>query len=325
MKRQDDSTKVAGVDVSKATLDVVDHRSGDHLKLANHAGQFAQLGMWLKAHGVLCVGMEATGGYEHALYVWLRKAGFGVVVHQPAEVKYFARFKRIRIKTDKADAALIAAATVFCTPVKRDYDAVLDELCQIMTFYEHVTAQLAQCRGFAEHAGEGFVREHTKELIASLEAKKKAIEAEMKERIKSDPDLYERYEILHSIPGIGDIVSLSLLIRMPELGQLEKGQAASLLGVAPFQQQSGKFQGRATIRGGRQRPRRHMFLAAIDATRTKDAPFGKFAQAMIERGKAKKVALVAVMRKQIELANLLLKQKRSWTAHYCPEHALQPV
>jgi transposase len=319
MKHEDDTTKVAGVDVSKDKLDIIDHRSGDHLKIANDVDQFAALGAWLRAHGVVRVGMEATGGYEHAVRIWLDKAGFGVVVHQPAEVKHFAKFKRIRIKTDKADAALIAAATVFCERTQRPYDAVLDELCQIMTFYEHVTTQLAQCRGFGEHAGEGFVREHNDALIEMLEEQKKAVEAQMKARIEADPDLLERYDILHSIPGIGDIVSLSLLIRMPELGQLEDGQAASLLGVAPFQQQSGKFQGQTIIQGGRERPRRHVYLAAIGAIRTKRAPYGKFAQALKARGKAKKVALVAVMRKLIELANLLLKQKRHWIADYPPK------
>jgi transposase len=194
-----------------------------------------------------------------------------------------------------------------------------------MTFYEHVTTQLAQCRGFAEHAGEGFVREHNDALIAILEEQKKAVEAQMKARIEADPDLLKRYDILHSIPGIGDIVSLSLLIRMPELGQLEDGQAASLLGVAPFQQQSGKFQGQAIIRGGRERPRRHMFLAAIGAIRTKNASYGTYVKAMRERGKAKKVTLVAVMRKLIELANLLLKQKRQWTANYSPKPTPEPV
>ena len=323
MKREDYTIKVAGVDVSKDTLDIVDHSSGDHIKIANRADEFAALGQWLTTHGVVRVGLEATGGYEHAVYVWLHQAGFEAVLHQPAEVKYFARFHRIRLKTDKADAALIAAATVHRASAGHAYDAVLDEISAIMTFYEHVTAQLAQCRTFAEHANQGFVRAHTEALIEALQAEKTAIEAELKARVKADPALYQRYEILHSIPGFGDIVSLSLVIRMPELGHLQKGQPASLLGVAPFLQQSGKFQGKAIIAGGRERPRHHVYLAAIGAKRTKDAPFGKFAQVLIERGKAKKVAIVAIMRKLIELANLLLKQNRPWTAKYSPKPALQ--
>jgi transposase len=315
MKRSDDSTAIAGVDVSKETLDVAVLVSAEHCRIANRPAAFGALVTWLSARGIVRVGMEATGGYERDLRIALEAAGFAVVVHQPAEVHHFARFKRIRHKNDKSDALVIARATALSERASRPREAVLEDLAAMMTFYEHVSDQLAQCRAFGEHAAD-CVKAHNDTLIESLKAKKREIEAHMIERIAAEPALAARYDILRFIPGIGKVVGLSLLIRMPELGTLRRGQAASLLGVAPFDQDSGKYKGRRTIFGGRRRPRRHVYMAALGAIRTRASPFRTFARRLSDTGKPRKVAIVAVMRKIIELANSLLMQNRPWTAQH---------
>jgi transposase len=124
-------------------------------------------------------------------------------------------------------------------------------------------------------------------------------------------DLAQRLRLLTSLPGFGPVVAASLVIRMPELGAMKKGQAAALIGVAPFDRDSGQWKGQRFISGGRDRPRRMLYLAAL-AAKTFDPAFKAFAQALIGRGKPKKVAIVAVMRKLIEAANLILARATPW-------------
>jgi transposase len=311
VKQQDDTTKIAGVDVSKDTLDIAVLETAEHRRIANRKEAFADLIGWLSDRGVSRVGLEATGGYEHDVRIALLNHGFDVVVHQPVEISHFARFNRVRRKSDKSDAFVIAKATALSDRASQPYDALRDELEAIMTFYEHVSGQLAQCRSFGEHAT-GFVKVENDALIESLETKKRQVEAHMLERVRAEPALAARHAILCSIPGIGKLVALSLVIRMPELGTLRRGQAASLLGVAPYERDSGKFKGKRTILGGRHRPRRHMYMAALGAIRTRTSAFRVFAKRLIEAGKPRKLAIVAVMRKLIELANTLLAQNRHW-------------
>ena len=133
-------------------------------------------------------------------------------------------------------------------------------------------------------------------------------------RIKAFEDLAARWRLLQSLPGVGPIVAASLVIRMPELGALKRGQPASLLGVAPFDRQSGQWRGQSFIGGGRSRPRCMLYLAAISAQRF-DPGFKAFADRLVAAGKPTKLAIVAVMRKLIEAANLVLARQQPWLRH----------
>ena len=139
-----------------------------------------------------------------------------------------------------------------------------------------------------------------------------AIEAAILEQIRADPDLAQRFAILTSIPGVSAIAAFALLIEMPELGTLEAGQAASLAGLAPVARQSGRWNGRAFIRGGRAAIRQAIYMPALVATRFNPDLKAKYNQ-LTNAGKPAKVALIAVMRKLIVLANTLLKANRRWT------------
>lgn len=132
--------------------------------------------------------------------------------------------------------------------------------------------------------------------------------------VKAHPDLAARLKLAMSLPGFGPIVAAGVVIRMPELGAMERGQAASLLGVAPFDRDSGQFKGLRFIGGGRARPRRLLYLAALSAKRC-DPDFKRFAHRLLARGKPPKVALVAVMRKLIEAANIVLARGQPWVKH----------
>jgi len=311
MKRTKHTTSVAGVDVSKRKLDVAVHGQSELTLVANDVVGIDQLIAWLRDRCVGRVGMEATGGYERELRLALERAGFEVVVHQPIEIKLFAKLKRWKAKNDRLDARLIAAATAQVDAVRAAQDPRLVELAERLTAYEQITQQAAQLKNFLEPLRLPDLIRMTKAQIRSLELLKAKLKAGIVARIKAEADLLARFKLILSVPGFGEITAASLVIRMPELGAMERGQAASLAGVAPFDRDSAQFNGARFILGGRRRPRRMLYMAALAAKRH-DPGFRTFANRLIARGKKKKIALVAVMRKLIEAANLVLARGQPW-------------
>ncbi len=312
MERVERSTKVAGIDVGKRWLDVAVHGQGETRRFGNdETGHEALIG-WLAEQGVGRAGLEATAGYERQIRSWLETAGLEVVVHQPFEVRLFARLKRWKAKTDQLDAALIAAATAQVDTVRAAQDPRLAELAQRLTAYEQITDLASSLKTFMEHVDLPDLVATLGEQIQALSRLKARLANEILERIQACTDLLARHRLLMSLPGVGPIVAASLLIRMPELGALRRGQAAALLGVAPFDRQSGQWRGKSFIGGGRSRPRRMVYLAAIVAKRF-DPGFKAFAQRLRDAGKPPKVAIVAVMRKLIETANLILARQTPWS------------
>lgn len=313
MEQVKSSTKIAGIDVGKHRLDAAVHGGGERLEIANDADGRARLIDWLKAHAVTRVGLEASGGYEQAVRLDLEASGLEVVVHQPLEVRLFARLKRLRAKTDRIDAALIAAATAQVQAVRAAQDPDLAQLAQRLTAYEQISDQAAALKIFMEHVTLPDLQAVLHEQIASLVRLKARLAAEILVRIKARPDLLARYRLLLSLPGVGPVVAACLLVRMPELGALDKGQPASLLGVAPFARESGQWKGQRFIVGGRARPRRMLYIAALSAKRH-DPQLKAFAQRLLAAGKPPKIAIVAVMRKLVKAANLVLKRQQPWAA-----------
>jgi transposase len=305
--------KTAGIDVGKLWLDAaVD--GGATNRVRNDAAGIEVLIGWLREHGVERVGLEASGGYEREARTLLAAAGFATVLHQPLEVRLFARLSRQRAKNDRLDARLIAAATAARDTVRPAPEPRLLELCEQLTVYEQMSAKAAELKTFLGTVRQQDLRQRVQDLVAQVVALKQTLARQLIAAIKADPDLAPRLALLQSLPGIGPINAMSLLLRMPELGRLERGQAASLIGVAPFDHDSGAHKGTRFIAGGRSRPRRMLYLAALAAKRS-DPALRRFAQKLIERGKAKKVAIVAVMRKLIEAANLVLKRNTPWLAN----------
>ena len=311
MERRQSSTKVAGVDVGKRGLDVAVHGLEDELRVENGLAGFSELIGWLKAREVGRVGLEASGGYERGVRAALAEAGFEVVVHQPLEVRRFAQLKRWRAKNDRLDARLIAAATAQVEAVKAAQDPRLVELAERLTAYEQITDKAAELKTFLESVTLKDLAVLMRTQIRSLERTKAKLSLDILRRIKAEADLLARFRLLISLPGIGPIVAASLVIRMPELGAMKKGQAASLIGVAPFDRDSGQWKGLRFISGGRARPRRMLYLAALAAKRF-DPGLKAFADGLLARGKPAKLAIVAVMRKLIEAANLVLGRGQPW-------------
>jgi transposase len=311
MERGQSSTRVAGIDVGKRGLDVAVHGLEGELRVENRPAGFSELIGWLKAREVGRVGLEATGGYERGVRAALDEAGFEVVVHQPLEVRRFAQLKRRRAKNDRLDAHLIAAATAQVETVRAAQDRRLIELAERLTAYEQITDQVAELKTFLESVTLKDLAALMRAQIRSLERTKARLSLDILRRIKAEADLLARFRLLTSLPGIGPIVAASLVIRMPELGAMTRGQAASLIGVAPFDRDSGQWKGLRLISGGRARPRRMLYLAAVAAKRF-DPNLKTFAERLTAAGKPAKLVTVAVMRKLIEAANLVLSRGQPW-------------
>ena len=305
------STKIAGVDVSKRWLDAVVHGAGEVRRFGNDASGLTGLLSWLGEAGVTRVGFEATGGYERDLRERLEAAGLEAVMHQPLEVKLFARIKRLRVKTDRSDALLIAAATAQVDAVKAAADPRLQALAERLTAYEQISDRLAQMKTAMEHVRLKDLAVQMKAQMLSLKRFKDRLARQVICAIKAQRDLAERYELLTSLSGVGPIVAASLVVRMPELGKMRRGQAAALLGVAPFARESGQWKGQRFIAGGRQRPRRMIYLAALSARRH-DPGMRAIAERLATAGKPPKVIIVAIMRRLIEAANLVLSRGQPW-------------
>ncbi len=311
MEQVKSNTKIAGIDIGKSKLDVAVHGLEDAVQVDNERAGFATLIDWLRARDVGRVGMEATGGYERGVRLALEAVGFEVVVHQPAEVRIFAKLKRLRAKNDRVDARLIAAATAQVDAVRAAQDPRLADLAERLTAYEQITDQAADLKTFMEHVTLKDLKRELLNQIKSLLRLKAKLAAEILRQVKTHADLLARYRLVISLPGIGPIVGLTLVIRMPELGQMRHGQAAALIGVAPYDRDSGQYKGLRFISGGRGRPRKMLYLAALSAKRY-DPRLKAFADQLLARGKPPKVAIVAVMRKLIEAANLVLQRQQPW-------------
>ena len=311
MEQMKTSTKIAGIDVAKAKLDAAVHGLEQTALVKNDEAGWLKLAAWFDEQGVRRVGLEASGGYERGVATFLRSRGLEVVIHQPAEVRAFARFKRIRAKNDKIDAAVIAAATAQTDSLKAANDPGLADLAERLTAYEQAAELVAQLKTMLEHVALADLKRQHQAQLARLKAWKMALAKDLASRIAKHPDLARRYALVSSLPGVGPIVAASLTLRMPELGRMGRGQPAALLGVAPFDRDSGKTNGQRHIFGGRARARRMVYLAAIVARRI-DPGFKAFALRLAAAGKKPKVILVAVMRKLIEAANLVLGRGTPW-------------
>jgi transposase len=311
MKQEQFIQKTAGLDIGKTKLDAAIAGQLDQLCVTNDAVGRQALIVWLTQHGVHRVGMEATGGYERDIREALEIDGFDVIIHRPEEVRCFAVFKRLKAKNDRLDAQIIAQATVQVSGIRASRDPQLLELAEHLTQYEQFSDLLARAKMFKEHLRLKESKAENAVLISCLKGHKARVVARILKLIKACPELKARYDLLRSLPGIGPVIAAVLVIRMPELGHMQHGQASALLGVAPYDRDSGDHKGKRFIKGGRSRPRRFLYIAALAAKRM-NTPFKTLADRLRANAKPPKVAIVAVMRKLIEAANLVLKRHTPW-------------
>jgi transposase len=302
----------AGIDTSKAKLDVAVHDRTERWQVANALSGWRVLAGHLARVGVTRVGIEATGGYERGVVEHLRAGGFTVLVLQPIQVKAFGRVHLRRAKNDALDAELIAACTASIDPPKIEPDPRLAELAGYLTFLEQIEEDIARYKTRLEHVDEPEIRRTINADIARLKTRRAAQMRNIARRLRAHRDLALRLDLVLSVPGIGERTALALIIRMPELGRVSREEAAALAGLAPFDDDSGQHRGQRHIAGGRSRLRRSLYAAALPAAfRWNRALVALYAR-LTARGKAHTAALIACARKLLIYANTVVQRGTPW-------------
>ena len=307
------TTISAGIDTSKNKLDAaIDGRDGTTC-VSNDLAGWKRLADRFAAAGVKRIGIEATGGYERGVTRYLQKAGFTVRLLQPLQVKAFARARLRRAKSDQLDAQLIAA----CVDLMGEHDQMppdprFDALADHLTAIEQWEEDIGRIKTRMEHTPAGRLRK-------TLEADVKRLATRRGKEIKhliaalcAHADLARRFELLLSIPAIGERTGLSIIIGLPEIELLNREQAAALAGLAPFVHKSGQFEGQTHIGGGRARLRRSLYMAALPGGHRWNPQLMALYRRMTAAGKSPKSALVACARKLLIVAITVVQRGTPW-------------
>lgn len=307
------TTLTAGIDTAKAKLDIAIHGMDGCWQVPNTASGWRSLAMRLAKAGVTRVGIEATGGYERGVVTHLQAAGFTVLLMQPIQVRAFARVHRRRAKNDALDAMLIAACAMAIEPPRIEPDARLAQLAGLLTFVEQIEEDIARFKTRLEHAGDKRQRKLVEDDIARLKMRRKTELMLIAAQLRQHADLRQRLALVMSIPGIGERTALALVIRMPELGRIDREEVAALAGLAPFDNDSGLHKGRRHIAGGRGRLRRSLYAAALPAAFRWNEALIALYRRLTAAGKPHKLALVACARKLVVYANTVVQRGTPWT------------
>lgn len=301
----------AGIDCSKDRLDVHIHPLGVSFSLANDETGRAALERRLSEEGVAAVGIEASGGFERDVAHTLLARGHRVELLNPLRVRQFAKATGILAKNDRLDAGVIArfvAAVPGRAMVRREN---LEPLAELVTaraqLNDQLTAQANQARTRRDAALRRLDARRAKALKADIAVLDKRIAA----IVEADPALRAKKALLVSMKGVGPVLAHALIALLPELGALSRKQIAALVGVAPFDDQSGKRQGQRYIQGGRRDIRRPLYMAAIAAGKHNPA-LNPVHQRLEAAGKKPKVIIVALMRKMITILNAMIRDNAPW-------------
>lgn len=304
----------AGIDTGKRKLDVALADQAAGLRLDNDAAGHASLLAWLRRHRVQRVGIEASGGYEAPVVTELRRAGFVVILFQPAQVRAYARFVLQRAKNDRIDAALIARCTAATERVHAPPDPRLAPFAEHLRLIDQLGEDIACLKTRRESCRDPRIRQHWKEEITRLTRRRRQELHDLAQAIRQHPDLARRLELLATVAGIGLPTAIAILVRLPEIGQLSREAAAALAGLAPYDDDSGERAGARHIAGGRQRLRRALYSAALPAAFHWNDQLKALYQRLIAAGKPHKVALVACARKLLIYANTVVQRGTPWRA-----------
>jgi transposase len=300
-----------GIDVSKDRLDVVVLPDEQCFSVVNNGAGWAELIERLRGFSLAAIGIEASGGYERGILRALLSAGFPVRLVNPFKLRQFAKASGILAKNDRLDARMIAkfVATMPTRPAQRNEAA--ERLAELLT----ARRQLSEEKVAAENASRLFedtaLRRLYRRRISRMETDIVLLDKRLAEIVAANATLAQRYQLLISMPGVGPVLACTLIGLLPELGQMSRHQVAALVGVAPYDFDSGKLKGLRCIWGGRAPIRRVLYMAALIASRCNPA-IKAFHDRLAATGKKSKVVIVAVMRKIITTLNAMLRDNVLW-------------
>ena len=309
-----ETSRYVGIDVSQQWLDLaIRPADGPAQRVDNDTAGIDALVSQLEALAPTRIVLEATGGLERPLVAELAAAGLPMVVVNPRQVRDFARATGRLAKTDALDAAVLAhfaeAVPLQLRPLP---DAETQHLRELLARRRQLVAMLV-AEGQRCRAATPTLRAGIEAHIAWLTQERERIEDELQASIQDSPHLRAQDQLLQSVPGVGPQISRILLAQLPELGHIDRRQVAALVGVAPFNRDSGQWRGRRSIWGGRATVRAALYMGTLVATRHNPV-ISDYYQRLLDRGKPKKVALTACMRKLLVILNAILKSNTPWQA-----------
>jgi transposase len=300
-----------GIDVSKDRLDVAVHPTDQQFSVTNDAAGWHLLVRRLRPLMARAVGLEASGGYERGAIGALLEAGLPVRAVNPWKLRLFAKAAGVLAKNDRLDAGVIArfVATMPSREVRRD--SAVEHLAELVGARRQLVDARQQAANQTEHLRDRGLRRLQARRIRQLERDVAQLDRLIAQAIAANPTLSARHDLLCSMPGVGPVLAATLLALLPELGSLPNRSIAALVGVVPYDFDSGRRTGRRHIFGGRAAVRRVLFMAAQVAARFNPA-LKAFKQRLIAAGKKPKVAIVAAMRKLIVTLNAMVRDNASW-------------
>ncbi|MEH2507313.1 transposase [Bradyrhizobium sp. AZCC 1578] len=306
---------VAGIDVAKDKVDACIRSLSQRQTFPSTAEGRRALIRWLRKHKIGKAAMEASGGYERGWAKALREAGIEVRIDDPKRVRSFARSAGRLAKNDPIDAEMIAwFAETFTDAPGQAYDAERENLVQIVTARQALLELQTSLQNRDEHSTPEVVQKMQARLLKKIAVEVAKLETAIAALIKATPHFAELAEIIESVPGLGEITSAGLIAAMPELGQVSNNIAAALLGVAPYDDDSGRRQGQRHIKGGRRKVRNIFYMACVGAATQHNPVLKAFYRRLITKGKEPKVAMTACMRKLIVILNTMIARRQKWDA-----------
>jgi transposase len=300
-----------GIDVCKKYLDVYIRPKGEYFRTGNDLAGIMQIQNQLTELNVECIVLEATGGMEQLAARTLAQKGLPVAIVNPKQVRNFARASSKLAKTDKIDAQTLAHFAQAIQPEIRAMSSDSEQELKDLVSRRRQIVEMITAEKSRLNSSRGKVQTGVEEHIEWLKQKQKELEAAIDEVTAQNQAWQTQINRLESVPGIGAVVARTLVADLPELGKLTHKQIASLVGLAPFNRDSGMFRGKRMISGGRAAVRSTLYMAALVGIRH-NSLLREFYEKLIQRGKLKKVALVACMHKLLTIINAMLRSGCDW-------------
>jgi transposase len=302
----------AGIDVCKNWLDAHLVPQGCSLRVGNDTQGHRKLKRWLLKHDVRLIAIEATGKWHRQVHRSLHTSGFKVAIVNPLRARLFAEAIGLLAKTDRLDARMLALLAESLSPqAKAPASQTVETLQELVAGRDSAVAEKTALENQLDAANTAFLQRQLKVRIVRIAKDIASLQSEIERQIGCDEALARRHAILLSIPGVGPVTAATLIASMAEMGSCTAKQIAMLAGLAPLADQSGARDGQRTIRAGRAAARRVLYLCALSAKRCNPAMRAIYDR-LTAAGRPHKVALVAVARKLVILANTLISQNRPW-------------
>ena len=303
------SGKYVGIDVSKDKLDVAVLGERQEKQMSNTQKGIAELVQWMNELQPELIVVEATGGYQRAVVEALFHAGLSVAVVNPARVRQFARACGLLAKTDKLDAQVLAVFGQRVQPKPYTGKSEAEKHLSALLVRRRQLEEMLKAEQNRLRTTSPSLKSSVEQVIVCLKEQKKLLDEQIQQFLQEQQAWQEQTEILGSAPGVGVVTTATLLAELPELGKMDRKKIAALVGVAPMNYDSGKKRGYRKTKGGRTDVRSVLYMSTLVATRYNPVIRAQYQQ-LLKRGKEKKVALTACMRKFLTILNAMLRDRQ---------------